>query len=103
MGSTLVMAKTFLKIFSKDRQAIFFTLFFPITFMAIFGFINTGSEDPIEIGVVDEAQNAFSEEFIDVLAGNALFNVTVGGEADLRQAVIDGDAALVLVLPERFD
>ena len=32
MDSTLVMAKTFLKIFSKDRQAIFFTLFFPITF-----------------------------------------------------------------------
>ena len=33
MGSSLVMARTFLKIFSKDRQAIFFTLFFPITFM----------------------------------------------------------------------
>ena len=25
MGSSLVMARTFLKIFSKDRQAIFFT------------------------------------------------------------------------------
>lgn len=102
MGSTLIMAKTFLKIFSKDRQAIFFTLFFPITFMAIFGFINTGGEDAIEIGVVDNARNAFSAEFAAALGGHPLFDVTVGDEDTLRQEVVEGELALVLILPQDF-
>lgn len=102
MGSTFVMARTFLKIFSKDRQSIFFTLFFPITFMAIFGFLNTGEEDPMEIGVVDNAKNSFSAEFIAALGGNVLFNVTEDDEESLRDKVIEGDMALVLILPETF-
>lgn len=102
MESTFVMARTFLKIFSKDRQSIFFTLFFPITFMAVFGFIAAGNEDPMEIGVVDNAANTFSAEFVDVLDGNPLFNVTVGDEDDLRKQVIEGEMSLALILPQDF-
>jgi ABC-2 type transport system permease protein len=96
------MAKTFLKIFSKDRQAIFFTLFFPITFMVIFGFINTDEEDPMEVGVVDHANNSFSANFVATLSRNSLFKITTGDEPDLRQKVIEGDMTLVLVLPDNF-
>jgi ABC-2 type transport system permease protein len=102
MNSTLVMAKTFLKIFSKDRQAIFFTLFFPITFMVIFGFITPDGEDPMEIGVVDNAGNPFSAEFIATLSDYPLFNVTEGNEDELREQVVEGELVLVLVLPEDF-
>ena len=102
MDSTLAMARTLLKIFSRDRQAIFFTLFFPITFMAIFGFINTGAEDPIEIGIVDKAMNDLSAAFIDNLSQSELFNVTVDTEESLRQQVIDGDIALTLIVPVDF-
>ena len=102
MHSTLVMARTFLKIFSKDRQSIFFTLFFPITFMAIFGFLNTGDPKPIEIGIVDHADNAFSTDFVELLDKNPVFHVTVGDEAELRQKIIDGDIALVLIVPQSF-
>jgi ABC-2 type transport system permease protein len=102
MSSTIVMAKTFLKIFSKDRQSIFFTLFFPITFMAIFGFLNTGDDDPMEIGVVDNARNAFSADFIAALGSDPLFNVTESDDTSLKQKVVEGDMALVLILPEDF-
>jgi ABC-2 type transport system permease protein len=100
MDSTLAMARTMLKIFLRDRQAIFFTLFFPITFMAIFGLASAGGDDPIELGVVDHAANPLSERFIAALRAKPLFNVTVGTENALRQAVVDGDAAVALVLPE---
>ena len=102
MGSSLVMARTFLKIFSKDRQAIFFTLFFPITFMAIFGFVTAGGDEPLEIGIVDYAESAFSAEFIAALEDEPLFDVTTGDEAALRQAIIEGEKALVLILPRDF-
>lgn len=103
MDTTLTMTRTLLKIFSRDRQAIFFTLFFPITFMVIFGIASSGGEDPIEIGIVDNADNGFSERFIETLQGKTLFHVNVGTEEDFRAQVIDGDLALALVLPERFD
>lgn len=102
MNSTLVLARTFLKIFTRDRQSIFFTLFFPVTFMVIFGFVATGEDEPMEVGVVDNAQNEFSARFIEVLNSNALFNVTTGEESALRQQVVEGDATLVLVLPKEF-
>jgi ABC-2 type transport system permease protein len=97
------MARTLLRIFSRDRQAIFFTLFFPITFMAIFGFINTGEEDPIAIGIVDLADNAFSSRFIESLGQNSVFSVTVDSEESLRAQVRDGEIALTLILPAGFN
>jgi len=103
MNSTLTMGRTLLKIFSRDRQAIFFTLFFPITFMVIFGIASGGGEDPIEIGIVDNAANTFSTRFIDALESDELFRVTTGVEEDLRAQVVDGDLALALVLPVGFD
>lgn len=103
MNTTLTMARTLLKIFSRDRQAIFFTLFFPITFMVIFGIASGGEEDPIEIGIVDNATNAFSKRFIETLEGIALFSVNLGAEEEFRAQVIEGDLALALILPDRFD
>jgi ABC-2 type transport system permease protein len=97
------MGKTLLKIFSRDRQAIFFTLFFPITFMVIFGIASSGGEDPIEIGIVDNATNAFSARFIETLEDNGLFNVNIGPEDELRMQVVEGDLAMTLILPEDFN
>jgi ABC-2 type transport system permease protein len=103
MQTTLTMGRTLLKIFSRDRQAIFFTLFFPITFMVIFGIASSGGDDPIEIGIVDNAGNEFSARFVDTLEGREMFSVVVGTEDELRAGVADGDLALALILPERFD
>jgi ABC-2 type transport system permease protein len=103
MDVTLAIAKNLLRIFSRDRQSIFFTLFFPITFMAIFGLASSGGEEPIGIGIVDHAANDFSARFIETLDANPIFAVSVDSEESLRQQVVDGDMALVLVLPERFD
>jgi ABC-2 type transport system permease protein len=103
MDITFAVAKTLLRIFSRDRQSIFFTLFFPITFMAIFGLASTGEEEPIGVGIVDHAANDFSARFIETLGANPLFAVSVDSEEHLRQQVVDGDLALALILPQRFD
>lgn len=103
MNTTLAIARTLLRIYSRDRQAIFFTLFFPVTFMIIFGFLNTGDTDPIEIGVVDQAGNEFSASFIDALASNELFSIRTGEEGALRAETMEGDLALTLILPPDLD
>jgi ABC-2 type transport system permease protein len=98
----LFLARTFLKIFLRDRQAIFFSLFFPLVFMVVFGFVNDREPEPVAVGVVNQASGALADEFIASLDGNPLFDVDTGSEERLRGELIEGDRALVLIIPPQF-
>ena len=99
----LHLSKVFLIIFLRDRQSIFFSLFFPIIFMSVFGFINTGEQEAINVGVVNESSSPVATDFIDLLNANPLFAVTTGSEENLRAELVEGEQTLVLVLPALFD
>ncbi|MDT8398195.1 MAG: ABC transporter permease [Pseudomonadales bacterium] len=99
---SMTLARTLLKIFFRDRQSIFFTLFFPVIFMVVFGFINDGNPDPVKIGIVDKADSEVAGNFIGILGNNPLFSITRGSEEELRAALLEGDETLVLILPEEF-
>ncbi|HTQ98355.1 MAG TPA: ABC transporter permease [Candidatus Acidoferrum sp.] len=96
------LTQTFLRMFFRDRRAIIFSLFFPLVFMAIFGFINNRAPDAFGIGIADHASNALSAKFTDALMRNPLFKVTQGDEAELRQQVQAGKLKLALVVPASF-
>lgn len=98
----LHLSRVFLLIFLRDRQSIFFSLFFPIIFMTVFGFINRGGQEAVRIGIVNESGSAIATDFIQMLNNNPLFEVTEGTEPDLRTALVAGDETLVLVLPATF-
>lgn len=102
MNLTLIMTKVFLKIFSRDRQAIVFSLIFPLLVMLAFGFFNSGETDPIAIGVVDNANSSLSRDFIASIDANPLFTVTEGDETSLIVQVINGNLGLTLVVPKEF-
>lgn len=102
MTKMLKFAKVMLKIHARDRQAIFFSLFFPLVFMFIISFASGGDTDPIELGIVNNAGNELATEFIASLESTQVFNVTVGDEDDLRDKLIAGDEAVVLILPDNF-
>ncbi len=99
----LHLAKVFLKIFLRDRQSIFFSLFFPIIFMTVFGFVNSGEVDPIELGIVNNSPSTVATDFAQMLIDNPLFTVTMGEETRLRTELVEGDQTMVLILPESFD
>lgn len=97
-----VLGRTFLKIFVRDRQAMFFSLFFPLVFMVVFGFASEGEPEPIEVGVADLSGSELAAEFVERLNANPLFNVDTGAEEALRTALVEGDKTLVLVIPRGF-
>lgn len=99
----LHLSKVFLKIFLRDRQSIFFSLFFPIIFMTVFGFANNGEMDPIDLGIDNESTSEVSTDFAQMLIDNPLFDVTLGEESQLRTELVEGDQTMVLILPEGFD
>ena len=70
----LHLSKVFLKIFLRNRQAILFSLFFPLIFIGAFSF--SGSEpQPFLIGVEDKSNSPFSSEFRGSLEQEDLFTL----------------------------
>lgn len=96
------LTSVFVRIFLRDKQSIFFSLFFPIIFMTVFGFVNNGEQEPIDIGVVNLANNGIAMDFIAELRADPLFTVSEADEALMREQLVAGDQTLVLVLPEDF-
>jgi len=102
MEKTIRFARVMLKIHIRDRQAIFFSLFFPLVFMFIISFASGGGPEPIELGIVNRADNEMATNFIATLESTLLFNITVGEESSLREELKAGDKTVVLILPENF-
>ncbi|MFT6094103.1 MAG: ABC-2 type transport system permease protein [Pseudohongiellaceae bacterium] len=99
----LDLAIVFLKIFLRDRQSIFFSLFFPIIFMTVFGFVNRSGVGAINIGVINESSDPSAIGFIQELIENSVFSVTVGLEDRLRPQLEEGEQTLVIIIPKEFD
>lgn len=102
MHLTRTLTLIFLRIFSRDRQSIIFSLLFPIIFMSVFGLVGNSDNDPMAIGIVDQAGNTLSSEFIKTVQANPLFKVDLGSEADLRDEVVQGELKVLLILPADF-
>lgn len=96
-----------LKMFLRDRAALFWTLAFPTVMMVVFGLFNFGGFEPPEIGIVDRANNDASKVLVSVLKGEfngePLFNVPDSEDEDsLRADILEGDITGVMVIPEGF-
>ena len=96
-----------LKMFFRDRAALFWTLAFPTVMMVVFGLFNFGGFEPPEVGIVNKANNDASRVLVSVLKGDfdgePLFNVPDSiDEATLRADMLEGDITAVMVIPEGF-
>ena len=92
-----------IKMWFRDRAAVFWSLLMPIIIMAIFGVINFGSYGSVEVGVVDLAGNQASGQLVEGLDDAEVLDVFTDGSLDTqRQALLDGDRHVVLIIPAGF-
>lgn len=92
-----------MKIFMRDRQSIFFSLFFPVIFMSVFSFVNNGNLDPIAIGVVNNSDSELAEQFVEKLNELEIFEAEVGDSETLRSLLLEGSKTMVIELPADFN
>lgn len=91
-----------LLMYARDRQSIFFALFFPLIFMLALGFmVGNDDVDPIEVGVVTP-QNEASAVLLEALRAEELLTVHEESEEGARAALRDGDRELVLIVPDSY-
>jgi NADH:ubiquinone oxidoreductase subunit F (NADH-binding) len=85
-----------IRMFVRNRAAVFFSLFLPLIIMLIFGVLNFEGTTTIQLGIADEARNQASAKLIDGLAGGMR-----GGRA--MKFFVPGGASSPWLLPQHLD
>ncbi|MFH1171160.1 MAG: ABC transporter permease [bacterium] len=98
--TTLHLTLSTLKMFVRNRQSLFFSLFMPVIIMTIFGLIGFDRTPSINIGVVVSHPSPTTVLFVNQLKKVSSLSVTTGSEGVERAALQKGDRAIVLLLPD---
>ena len=90
------------KMFVRNRLALFFSLFLPLVIMLIFGVLNFEGSTTVELGIVDEANNEAATALREELAAFSYLEISDGTQEAELAALEEGDRGFVLVIPEGF-
>ncbi len=97
----LILLVANVKLIYRNRQALFWSLAFPIMFLVILGLSFGGDGgSAVTIGVVDRAQDEVSERLLDELGSLEFIDVELWqDESEAREAVGDDGLYMLLVIP----
>jgi ABC-2 type transport system permease protein len=105
MNAYLQLTLAQLRLFSRNRQVLFWSLFFPIIFMIMLGsFFGKGSTGSLTLFLVDQDQSNASSVFITALQETKAAKIIIGKETD--QAMMDlkhGEQELIVVIPKGYE
>lgn len=71
----LVFAKISIRRYFRDKLAIFFTVLFPLIFLFVFGSFSKSNDVTFHIGLVNQSQSQFSQQFVKDTKNNKMFKV----------------------------
>src|SRR5664280_407458 len=91
-----------LKSLTRDRAALFWTLFFPIMFVLLFGVLFSGSGgSKVTVGFVDQDGTTVSSGIRDALASDrSPLTLQIGSLEAEKAAMQNGDVSAVIVIPK---
>jgi ABC-2 type transport system permease protein len=93
-----------LKMYFRNRQALFWALFFPLLIMVIFGIMNFDGYNAPSVGVHDAAQNDASLALIQALRGgdNEVLEVSTGTSEEIQYDLKFSGSRAAIVIPENY-
>lgn len=91
-----------IKSLTRDRAALFWTFFFPIMFVLLFGvlFSPNNSGNNVSIGYVDLDNSPASAGLKSAFQSVPFFNLQTGSLDDEKAAMKNGDVSAVVVVPQ---
>lgn len=100
MKSLLTLTTASLKMFFRNRQALFFTFFSPLMIMVVFGLIGLDKVSKTDVGVsLSGPPTAATQAFVDALKQVPSFAVHEGTESDLRAQIQNDKLSAVFLIP----
>jgi ABC-2 type transport system permease protein len=101
MKTLLGLTVANIKSLVRDRAALFWTIFFPVMFVFLFGWIFGGSGDSkISVGFVDQDGTAASAQVQQAFGEVSLLKLQVGSLDDEKAAMQRGDVSAIIVIPK---
>lgn len=92
-----------IKMTFRDKQAIFWTLVFPLMFIIIFGLFNFENMGDAKYVVIDNAHSPLSEEFLQGFEKIEFFKRQNNGTLDEALKLLKaGDIDFITVIPDTF-
>jgi ABC-2 type transport system permease protein len=86
-----------LKMTVRNRVALFWNLAFPLIFILLFGFLFSGDDVTIDVGIVNADASAVSQQVSQQMQKTDGFKVTTGSQDEELSKLKDGDRTVVLV------
>ncbi|MBJ58446.1 hypothetical protein CMN24_01885 [Candidatus Saccharibacteria bacterium] len=99
------LSAAYLRRFFRDKVGLFFTFLFPLLFLFIFGYLNSGNQDlNFDIALVNQSDSSFAEQFETQLRDNEAFTVSEDTETldAAKEAMGKGEVDTVIELPAGF-
>ncbi len=90
------------KMYFRNKTAVFFTLFIPVMFILIFGAFNSGAASKIKVAVINNSNTETSKAFVTGLQQASVFTVTTPDINTAKDQLDKGKTDLIVVLPENF-
>ncbi len=89
-----------IKMFFRNKQALFFTFFSPLLIMVVFGLIGFDKVAKTEVGVaLSGPPTAATQHFVDALKDVPSFNIRQGTEPQLRDQIQNDKLSAVFLIP----
>jgi ABC-2 type transport system permease protein len=100
MRGLIALTAANLRSFTRDRAALFWTFFFPVIFVVLFGTIFAGGSSDYSLGWVDEDGTPPAAMLREAFVANAPVELTDGSLEESRERMSTGDLDGILVIPQ---
>lgn len=100
MHTTYKLTVAAAKMFVRNRQALFFTLIFPIVIMLIFGYIGFDKPTKIDVGLVTHSPTAPTAAFVEQIKSFPTFTVHEGTLEEEQAQLNEGNRSVVIDVPD---
>ena len=100
MRGLVALTAANLRSFTRDRAALFWTFFFPVIFVILFGTIFAGGSSDYSLGWVDEDGSPPAAMLREAFVANAPVELTDGTLEESRARMSAGDLDGILVIPQ---
>lgn len=91
-----------IKMFFRQKEAIIWSIIFPVFMMTLFGFAKFGGIGRVDCGVVNTAGNS-GAKLVESLKSVSSLRVREGSEAQELAELQKGERSVVLLIPAGFD
>src|ERR1051326_5961055 len=100
MSTILTLTNSSIKMFFRNRQALFFTLFSPLLMMVVFGLIGFDKPPKYDVGLVSNNPNQQTTQFVDQLKNFPTFTIHQGSLDEELKQLNEGNLSVVLEIPD---